>query len=608
MARLFLNLNRSVPARFRGFRPRVAMVIALFVLAGLGLAARALDLQVLQHEKLSKLAERQSRRVIRIDGKRGDILDRNGNRLAASIKADSFYAHPARIEQPALTAFRLSRALNLPQGPLEKKLSSKRGFVWIKRQVTPLESTTVRALRLDGVNALQEYRRIYPGRGLAAPLLGFTGIDADGLEGLEYAYNWHLRGAEGVRVVDRDALGRPVLRGDSAFPSGGGTLRTTLHPAIQNLVEAELSRAVTESEATVGVAVVLHSRSGQILAMANVPGFNPNVYRDYDKSTYFNQAVTNGFEPGSTMKVLTAAAALEEGVVKPDTLFFCENGEWRHYDSVIHDTKPHGWLGLDGVIRVSSNICAAKIGLLLPPGVFHGYLSRFGFGTRIGLFTTPGGRRLAGEAEGYLLPVKKWTPVDHAAMAFGHGVLVSPLQMTAAINIIATGGLLLKPLLVMEMRDAQGRVIQRNTRTVVRRVLSASTTDIVRELMKAVVGPGGTGRRGAVPGYQVAGKTGTTEVYDIKARGYSKTRHIASFVGFVPADNPELTILVMVVEPKKGRYGGVVAAPVFSRIAARALPLLGVWPAKGPRRVPIGPMAGPMASPKPGPKPDVAAR
>lgn len=600
MARLLLNLDRSVPARFRGFRPRVVMVIALFVLAGLGLAGRALQLQVFQHERLSKLAERQSRRLIRIDGKRGDILDRNGNRLAASIKTDSFYAHPARIEQPALTAFRLSRALNLPQGALEKKLGSKRGFVWIKRQVTPLESSTVRALKLPGVNALREYRRIYPGRGLAAPLLGFTGIDAEGLEGLEYAYNSHLKGAEGVRVVHRDALGRPVLRGDKAFPGGGGSIRTTLHPAIQNLTEAELSRAVTETGAAMGVAVVLHAPSGQILAMANVPGFNPNVYRDYDKSTYFNQAVTNGFEPGSTMKVLTAAAALEEGVVKADTLFYCENGQWRHYDSIIHDTKPHGWLGLNGVIRVSSNICAAKIGLLLPPGVFRGYLSRYGFGTRIGLFVAPDGRRLAGEAEGYLLPGKKWTPVDHAAMSFGHGVLVSPLQMTAAINIIATGGLLLKPVLVMEMLDSNGRVIQKNTRTVVRRVLSEQTTAIVRDLMKAVVGPDGTGRRGAVPGYQVAGKTGTTEVYDIKARGYSKTRHIASFVGFVPADNPVLTILVMVVEPQKGRYGGVVAAPVFSRIAARALPLLGVWPAKGPRRVPI--------APKNAPQPGVAAR
>jgi cell division protein FtsI (penicillin-binding protein 3) len=352
---------------------------------------------------------------------------------------------------------------------------------------------------------------------------------------------------------------------------------------------------VAESEAALGIAVVLRSGTGEILAMAHAPGFNPNDYQAYDKETYFNRAVTNGYEPGSTLKVLTAAIALEEGVVEPDTLFFCERGAWQHYDSVIHDTGKHGWLGLDGVIRVSSNICAAKIGLMLPKGVFHAYLSRFGLGQRLGLFTAEDGRRLAGEAEGYLLPEDKWTPVDHAAMAFGHGILVSPLQLVSALNVVATGGLLLKPLLVLEARDAEGRVIERGRRTVLRRVISRRTAETVRELMKGVVGADGTGAEAALPGYAVAGKTGTTELYDIQARGYSKTRHIASFAGFVPADDPAITVVVIVEAPRRGRYGGVVAAPAFRRIAERALPLLGVWPEEGVRRAGTGPGRQPVA-------------
>jgi cell division protein FtsI (penicillin-binding protein 3) len=236
-------------------------------------------------------------------------------------------------------------------------------------------------------------------------------------------------------------------------------------------------------------------------------------------------------------------------------------------------------------MRVSSNLCAAKLGLTIPAGVFHEYLQRFGLGRRLGLFNAADGRRLAGEAEGYLLPVRKWTPVDHAAISFGHGILVSPLQLVTAINAIASGGELLKPLLVREVRNVKGEVLQRGRRTVLRRVVSPATARTVTELMIAATSKEGTGYRASVPGHTVAGKTGTTEVYDIQARGYSKTRHIASFVGFVPAERPALTIMVMVEAPRKGRYGGVVAAPVFSSIARAALPLLGVWPAEGVRRL-----------------------
>lgn len=578
MKRLSFHLDNPLPKRFRSFRSRVLLVAAMLSLWGGALIWRALDLQVLQHASLAGMAQRQSQRIIKVKGKRGAILDAHGGRLAASLRAESFYAHPSAVTRPAWAAQQLARALSLPQEELEARLSSRRAFVWLKRQVTYQEAQAVRALGLEGVGAIWEYRRVYPGRQLAASLLGFTGVDTQGLEGLEYAYDSYLRGAERTKVVEVDALGRTYLRAGGGFLTGGGSLQLTIHPAIQYLAEAELARAVEQWEAKVGIAIVLRSRTGEILAMAQAPGFNPNSYQGFDKSSYFNRAVTSGYEPGSTFKVITTAIALDSGAVRPDSLFFCEQGLFEHFDSLIHDTKPYGWLTLARVIQVSSNICAAKVGMSMPVGVFHEYITRFGFGSRLGLFAAPGGRRLAAEAEGYALPAKRWTPVDHAAISFGHGILVSPLQMTMAVNAIATGGRKLKPILVREIRDATGRVIERQLPTVLGRVISERTARVVRDFMVGVVGPEGTGKRAAMAGYPVAGKTGTTEKYDIKARGYSKTRLIASFVGFVPADAPELTILVLVEEPARGRFGGVVAAPVFRNIAARALPLLGVWP------------------------------
>ena len=588
MARLPIYLANPVPQRFRGFRPRV-----LFLAAGMGAVAlflvwRAFDLQILQHERLSELQDRQSQRMLHIEGKRGPILDRTSRRLAVSIAADSLYAHPARVGNPGVTAYRLSRVLDMPAAELETLLRSRRPFVWIKRQMLPQEAARVRALDLPGLALTQEFRRTYPGRDLAAALLGFTGVDTQGLEGLEYAYDSYLRGEEELRLLDTDALGRVVLRTQSGSSAAGGSITLTIHPAIQYFAESELERAVTSSEAKRGVAVVLDSRSGEVLAMAHVPGFNPNNYNAYDKETYFNRAVTSGYEPGSTFKVLTIAIALEERLIKPDTLFFCENGAMELYDSVIHDTQPHGWLNPAGIIRVSSNICAAKIGTLIPAPVFHDYIRRFGFGARLGIFETQDGRRLAGEAEGMVLPAKRWTPVDQAAISFGHGILVSPLQLVTAVNAVANGGELLKPMLVREVRAGDGSLVERHARRSLGRVLSPRTAEQMVGYMEQVVSEQtGTGTRAAVAGFAVAGKTGTTEKYEFQARGYSKTRLIASFVGFVPARDPVLTILVLVEEPQRSRSGGAVAAPVFRRIAERALPLLGVWPADAVRHITV---------------------
>ena len=582
---LRLRLANPVPQRFRGFKIRAAMVVTGMSLGLLVLAGRAFDLQVLRQQELGKLAKGQSQRTIRLKGQRGEVLDRFGAPLAVSIQSDSFFARPGQLGDPSQAATRLSKALGLPREKIAERLASDQAFVWLKRRVTPQESAAVRALDLPGVGSTHEFLRVYPNRALAAALLGFTGVDTQGLEGLEYAYDSHLKGAEGYRVIDRDALGRTLFTSESANPTAGGSVALTLHPAIQHIAEAELALAVERHAAVRGVAVVIRSQTGEILALAQAPGFNPNDFAGADRESTFNRAVTSGYEPGSTFKIVTAAAALELGAVKPDASFYCENGKFELADSVIHDTEPHEWLDLRGILQVSSNICAAKIGLQIPKAAFREMILRFGFGERVGLFVAADGRRLAGEAEGFVLPLKKWTSVDQAAVSFGHGVLVSPLQMAMAANTLATDGILLRPYIVREARDARGRIVERNEPTRVRRVISAETARRVREFLVAVTEEGGTGVRAAVPGFQVAGKTGTTEQYELEARNYSKTRTVASFAGLIPAEAPELTILVAVEDPRRGRHGSVVAAPVFREIARRSLPLLGIWPKEGVRRV-----------------------
>ena len=580
-----LRLSNPLPRRFREFTPRVALVSAGMILAALALALRAVDLQVLRHDELSGMANRQSQRILRIKGQRGPILDRLGGDLALSVQADSVYARPGRVERPAQAAALLARVLNVPRETLQERLSSDAPFVWIKRRISPEESGRVTALELPGVGMTREYLRVYPGRTYASALLGYTGVDTQGLEGIEYAFDSYLKGTEVYRVLDMDALGRTLLQSDEEKPTAGDSVRLTIHPAIQYAAEKEVALTVARTQASYGLAIVMRSATGEILAMAQAPGFNPNAYAAADKSALFNRAVTDGYEPGSTFKLMTAAAALEDKSVKPDTVFYCENGEFQHYDSVIHDTEPHAWLSVAGILRVSSNIGAAKMGLTIPAAVFRDTLFRFGFGRRTGIFTLPDGRRLAGEAEGYVPPAGKWTPVDHAAISFGHGVLVSPLQLVTAVNAIATGGRLLKPWIVQEIRDPEGKVLMQGRPVVVRRAVSAETAAAVRDMMLGVVQGDGTGTRAAIPGFAVAGKTGTTEKYDLQARGYSKTKDIASFVGFVPAEAPEVTILVLVEDPKTSHYGGLTAAPVFREIARQSLALLGVWPAQGVQHV-----------------------
>jgi len=569
-----------------GFSHRVKAVMALLTLAWALLAMRVYVLQVLQGDMLAAIAQKQYQSTLEIKGRRGDILDRTGRKLAVSVPAASFFAYPPQVENPAATAKKLAPILGMSAQDLQQRLMSDRGFVWLKRQTLPQEALDVKALDLPGIGVTMEYRRAYPGRFSAAPVLGFTGVDNQGLEGLEYAYDSFLRGDQTFRVIDKDALGHTFILSSDAAPQGGGRLMLTLHPVVQTIAEEALERERKASQALRAMAIVMDSATGEILAMAHSPGFNANDYQHYDSDNYFNHVVTSGYEPGSTFKLITVAAALDQGLVQPDTLIFCENGQFQHYDSLIHDTASHGWLSLAQVVALSSNIGAAKVGLMLPPATFADTIRRFGFGTRPGLLAGPRGQRLGGEATGSLPDPKTWTAVDQAAISFGHGLLVSPLQLVAAVNVFAQDGKLLRPYLVRQIQNNRGQVIQQNNPQVVRQVISPATAHEVRAFMVQVVREG-TGREAALKDFTVAGKTGTSEKYEFEARGYSKTRQIASFAGFVPAENPRLTLVILVEEPKGKRSGGTVAAPVFAEIARRALPALGVWPAEKIRHLRI---------------------
>ncbi|MDH4121112.1 MAG: penicillin-binding protein 2 [Deltaproteobacteria bacterium] len=556
--------------------PRIRLVVTLLALAGLVMALRAFHLMVIQQGRLSGLARQQYQRAMQLEGRRGPIQDREGGALAVSLASESIFINPAQLTDTAGAAWALARILGMDPRHLTNELSRDRAFVWVKRQAGPEEVRRVKALNLAGVGFLTEYRRVYPRRELAGAVVGFTGVDHNGLAGVEYAFDSVLRGTRVERLVDRDALGRTVVAAGGGEPDSGGSVRLTLHPAIQWIAEQELNKAVAQHGALGGVAVVMDVSTGEILALANAPGFDANRFQEYSPAHLGNRAVTDGYEPGSTFKIITLAAALEEEAVTPDLKLFCENGTFPVADSVIHDTSAHGWLGLEDMLAVSSNICMAKVGMMIPKPAFHDYMEAFGFGQRAGLFVGQDGRVWSAEATGDLPPPEKWTQVDWAALSFGHGLLVSPVQMTAAVNTVAAGGEWVRPRLVAELRNRRGEEISFGQVTR-RRVISRQTAAWVGHAMTVVV-ERGTGTQAQVYGYPVAGKTGTTEKFEFEAKGYSKTRQIASFAGFLPADHPRITILVVVEEPQEGRSGGAAAAPVFREIARRTLPLLGVPP------------------------------
>ncbi len=554
---------------------RLGAATILFLAMFLVIGGRAVQLQILQGEKLMRLGQRQHLKEWIVLPKRGAMFDRAGEPLALSMESQSVYARPHRIQDPNQLSRGLAQILNLKVAEVKQKVVAEKPFVWIKRQVSSSEAEKIQALNADGIGMFYEPNRHYPQGPLAGQLLGFVGRDSEGLEGLELKYNEYIRGETGSSVAERDALGRRVLvqgvKGLHIPP--GSDIHLALDSSIQHIAEKELEASIAKYRAKAGVAILVEPFTGEVLALANYPSFNPNNYAKESAGQRRNRAVTDSFEPGSTFKTILAAAALEEGVVGKDDLFYCEMGKYSYAGRVIHDTHPHGWLSFSKILQVSSNIGFTKVAEKLKKDRYFKYIEKFGFGHDTGI-------DVPGEVAGLVRKPETWSAIDLATHAFGQGVSTTPMQLVMAYAAVANGGFLMRPYVTRRVVSPQGETLFENQPHVVRRVVSEKTAKLLASMLQDVTNEGGTGTMANIEGFDVAGKTGTAQKADPVHGGYATKKRVASFVGFVPANNPRLVALVLIDEPEVNVYGGVVAAPVFRNIAQGALRQLVVAPEK----------------------------
>ncbi|MDH5761527.1 MAG: penicillin-binding protein 2 [Nitrospinota bacterium] len=545
----------------------VSLVLAAF---GLILVGRLVHLQVIQHDRLAAQSDKQYLRTVEIASGRGNIYDRNRNQLATNIRVESIYADPKSVIDKDKTAYILAKALEMKPGTLLKKLKSDRHFVWIKRKCELNAVEKLKQLDLPGIGFVAETKRYYPKRKLAASTLGFVGLDNQGLAGVEHFHHAVLKGNPQRSVLEKDARGRFLWTTAYAqeINQGKRDVVLTLDEVIQFIAERELKKQVEDYQAKSGLAIVMDPFTGAIYALASAPEFNPNNYSSYPRNTWRNDAVASAYEPGSIFKPIVAAAVLEEGLAGPDDIFFCENGSFQLGRSRIGEAANHqfGWLTLRNIIAKSSNIGAIKIAQKLGEKRFFAYMQKFGFGDKMGV-------DLPGEASGSLRDLSQWSGLSLASMSFGHELSVTPIQMVSAISAIANGGTLIRPRMT-EAILKNGTLEKSFEPEYIHKVLSEETSRQMINILKSVVKPGGTGVNAAIPGFEVAGKTGTAQKIDPETQSYSKTQFLASFIGFVPADAPRLVILVMIDEPQKSYWGGEVAAPVFQKIARKTLQYL----------------------------------
>lgn len=541
-------------------RRRLEAVAGMVAIGFTLLTIRAFDLHLLQAEKLNEVAEKQRQRQFEAVAPRGPVLDRSGRVLAESVEVPSIAAIARDVPEERIGE--LAKALDTDVKALKKKLSRSSGFVWLQRQVAPAMAEKVAALEINGIRIESEWRRYHPLGPETGHLIGFVGIDGKGLEGIERSMNNRLQGEVGIRQINRDARGN-LLPGSSwvSQPQIGQAVQLNIDSTIQSTAYAALADAVRTADAKGGSVVVMRPQDGAILAMTSWPGFNPNNFQAFRPGEWRNRVITDVFEPGSTLKAFTVAAALESGRWQRNSRIFCEEGSFQVADHVIHDDHGEGWLDMTGLIARSSNIGAAKLALDIGADQLYSKLLQVGFNRK-------SGSGLGGESPGILPPIERWGSVETANIAFGQGIAVTPLQLAAAFSVIANDGIYVAPRLLADAPVEKGN-----------RVFSSSTARTVLTMLEAATGPDGTGYKAVPKGYRIAGKTGTAQKPDAKG-GYSENHYTAVFAGVAPADNPEMVIVVVVDEPQASIYGGQVAAPVFRKIAAAALPYLGIMPSQ----------------------------
>src|SRR5437870_5585868 len=546
---------------------RVYILIAVMGLWGTAIGARLYFLHVVHSADYKERAERQQQRTLEVSPRRGNIYDRNGNELAVSIKVDSVFVVPGEIENRKATAKTLASATGLSTHDILAKLDNDRSFVWIKRRLTDVESETIRKAKLPGIYFQKEDRRFYPQRELASHVLGYVNIDEEGMGGLEYRYNDSVRGDAGRVVIMTDARGRSFHRVEEpSMP--GANLMTTIDENIQYIIEKELKAAEERTHAK-GISIVaMDPHSGEILGMGNYPTFNPNEYSRYTPTSWINRSLSQVYEPGSTFKIATAAAALEEKLTTPDEVIDCQMGSIILYGHRIGDTHQYGLLSVKEIMQNSSNVGMIKLGLRIGDERFATYIDRLGFGR-------PTNIDLPGEERGLTKPASRWSKISIGAISMGQEIGVTSLQILSMVSAVANGGILYRPYVVKKVQDPlQGVISETEPRGL--RVISEGTARQLQDMLEVVV-TDGTAKDSKLDGYRAAGKTGTAQKIDEHGR-YGSHKYVASFVGYAPASNPSLALIVVIDEPAGAYYGAQIAAPIFKKIAEQVLRYKSVAP------------------------------
>jgi len=549
-------------------RTRLYVLGAFLLLWFGGVSCRLVQLQIIRYGDWLQRAQRQQQRTVEVAPRRGVIYDRNGHELAMSINVDSVFAVPSEIPDPNTTSHLLARVLNVDADEILAHLKSSRSFCWIARKVDAETSERIRGMNLRGIYFQKESKRFYPKRELAAQVLGYVGLDDEGLGGIEHGFDDELRGKPGTMLVSLDARRRSLGRVEKE-PEPGENIVLTIDQNIQYIVERELEAAMQQTHAEAGTVIVQSPRTGEILALANRPTFNPNNFRNVSPQALKNRAVSDIYEPGSTFKIVTISGALEEKLTTPEEVVDCQMGSIVINGMRIHDHKPYGLLSVSDVIADSSDVGTIKVGLRLGNERFYNYIRGFGFGSQTGI-------ELPGETRGLTKPVNRWSKVSIGAISMGQEIGISAVQLVSMISSIANDGMYTPPRIiagVLPPKSTPQPVVFHPAAQ--KRVISTLTAAEMRKMLERVV-LFGTGKKAILDGYSSAGKTGTAQKVDPNTGAYSKTKYVGSFAGFAPINNPAITVVVILDSAVGLHQGGQIAAPVFQRIAQQTLAYLNV--------------------------------
>ena len=557
----------------RSPRTRIIIVAALATIWAAAVFGRLAYLQLFRYSEYYSRAQHQQRLIVDVGASRAEIFDRNMNPLAMSVPVDSAFAVPSEIADPDMVARLIGNVLEIPADDIATRIASSHSFAWIARKLPPEKADRIAAMNLRGIYFQREGGRFYPKRELAAHVLGYVDIDEKGLGGIEYSLDDSIRSKPGKMLILADAHRRWYDSTDKA-PDAGTSVVLTLDEKIQYIAEKELAQAIQDTHAKFGTIIVENPNSGELLAVANWPTFNPNAAKDSLPESRVDRAASSLYEPGSVFKIVTLSAAIDQGVTNPDEVVDCQNGAIYIAGHRIRDHKAYGLLTVSQILQYSSDVGAIKVGLRLGAPKFYDYIRAFGFGQ-------PTGVDLPGESRGKLRRIENWTPVSVGSISMGQEVGVTPMQMITAVSAMANGGLIVRPHIVRELRRGNQVLEPPDSQQPPRRVIQETTAASMRRMLEGVV-LGGTGKKAKLDGYTSAGKTGTAQKYDPETGRYSTHDLIASFVGFAPINTPAITIYVQLDSPAGAHEGGQVAAPVFKRIAEQVLAYLEV-----PRDIPV---------------------